>query len=109
MEQREEFTEKRKYREYALNLGLTFRHKTYRNLSTYAMGSVGPMYSNTGSERLKEGFAFSDIFAIGFSYNIKSFLIDLRFSIRHVSNADLQWPNIGHNSSNLEFGFMYQL
>ncbi len=109
LEKREEFTEKKNINEYVLNLGLIARYKIYNNISVYAIGSVGPMYSDTDTERMNAGFAFSDIFGLGISYQIHRFFLDFRYSIRHVSNLNITLPNNGYNSSNLEIGCTYQL
>ncbi len=109
LEKREEFTKEKNINEYVLNIGLIARFKISDYLTTYALGSVGPMYSDTDTERMNAGFAFSDIFGLGISYQIKRFYLDFRYSIRHVSNANISKPNNGYNSSNLEIGCFYQL
>ena len=109
IEQRIEYVKKKQLNEYVLNIGFIARYKLLRKLSTYAIASIGPMYSDTNTERMKSGFAFSDILGLGLSYKIKNFYLDFRYSIRHVSNANLSLPNNGYNSSNLEIGFTYQL
>ncbi len=109
LEKREEFTTKKNINEYVLNLGIIARYRVYNNISVYAIGSVGPMYSDTDTERMNAGFAFSDIFGFGVSYKINRFYFDFRYSIRHVSNLNITLPNNGYNSSNLEIGCTYQL
>ncbi len=109
LEQRVRFTEEKLFNEYAINVGIIVRYKIKNNLSTYLLGSIGPMISGQDTERLKKGFAFSDIFGIGFSYKQKIILFDLRLSIRHNSNANLYQPNHGHNSLGLESGISFQL
>jgi len=109
LEKREEFTQLKQLNEYVLNLGFLTRYDLFNNFSTYILGSVGPMYSDTDTERMDAGFAFSDIIALGLSYQIKAIFLDFRYSLRHVSNANLSLPNNGHNSMNFEFGLTYQL
>jgi hypothetical protein len=109
LDKREEFTKKKNINEYVLNIGLLARYSFCKSMSVYALGSVGPMYSDTDTERMSAGFAFSDIFGLGMSYQIKRFLLDFRYSIRHVSNANIRKPNNGYNSSNIEIGCTYQL
>jgi len=109
LEKREEFIKKKIINEYVLNIGLVARYSFCKNMSVYAVGSVGPMYSDTGTERMNAGFAFSDIFGLGVSYQINRFFLDFRYSIRHVSNLNITLPNNGYNSSNLEIGCTYQL
>lgn len=95
--------------ELALNIGFIVRYKLSKNISTYTLGSLGPMYSGLDTERLKKGFAFSDIFSLGFSYQISKIVFDIRLAIRHNSNADLARPNGGHNSVGIITGFIYQI
>jgi len=99
----------KKLNEYVLNVGLLSRYKVSRHFGFYALGSLGPMISNCGTDRLAHGFAFSDIFALGLRYSITVWAFDLRYSYRHVSNAGLELPNKGHNSTNLELGCLIQL
>ncbi|HJR99720.1 MAG TPA: acyloxyacyl hydrolase [Flavobacterium sp.] len=94
--------------EYVLNLGVTYRYYVNPKLSIYALGNVGPMYIDTETERLKKGFAFSDIFALGSNYKIDKMSFDLKCMIRHVSNANLQMPNFGFNAVGFEFGTYYE-
>ena len=109
LEKRGEFTQKKTINEYVINFGFLSRYMIFNRFSIYALGSIGPMFSDTDTERMSAGFAFSDIFALGSSYQIKRFLIDLRYSLRHVSNANIRKPNNGYNSANLEFGLTYQI
>jgi hypothetical protein len=109
LEKREEFTQKKTINEYVINFGFLSRYIIFSRFSVYALGSIGPMFSDTDTERMSAGFAFSDIFALGSSYQIKRFLIDFRYSLRHVSNANIRKPNNGYNSANLEFGLTYQI
>jgi len=106
---REIFTQKRAFNEYVLNIGIIMRYKIINNFSSYVLGSVGPMFSDKGTERLRKGFAFSDIFGLGFSYELKNVVFDLRLTVRHNSNADLYLPNGGHNSIGLESGISFRI
>ncbi|WP_340076306.1 acyloxyacyl hydrolase [Leptobacterium sp. I13] len=109
LEQRERFTKEKTINEYVLNVGIVFKYPIYKKLNTYALVSIGPMYSDTETERLAKGFAFSDILGVGLMYNIKNTFFDIRGSLRHVSNANLQFPNNGHNSVNIEMGVSFKL
>ena len=109
IEQREEFTKKRSFGEYAINFGIILRYKILNNFSTYVLGSVGPMVSLKNTERLKKGLAFSDIFGYGFSYKQKKLRFEVRLTVRHNSNFELFYPNNGHNSTGIEGGVSVQL
>ena len=78
-------------------------------MSTYAIGGTGPMHSDKATERLAKGFAFSDIFGLGLSYELKKLLFDFRYSVRHTSNLELKQPNGGHNTTNTEFSVLFKL
>ena len=109
IDQRAKFTQLITFNEYALNIGLISRRYILTNLSIYFLESIGPMIGDQGTERLRKGFAFSDIFAFGTSYKIKRIQFDLRLSLRHTSNAGLYFPNYGHNSSCIEGGCSLEL
>ncbi|BAO54135.1 acyloxyacyl hydrolase [Nonlabens marinus] len=108
-ENRELFTQNRSYQEYALNLGLIYAYSLNQNFKTYGLISVGPMTATADTERQRKGFSFSDILGIGMRYELGKWNYDLRFSLRHVSSANLRRPNNGHNNAGIEIGFSYNL
>jgi hypothetical protein len=55
--------------EYIVNVGLLMRYSLSKKVKYIYQGSVGPMYTDTATERLSKGFAFADVFALGFNYN----------------------------------------
>ena len=67
------------------------------------------MFSDKATERLAKGFAFSDIFGLGLSYEINKLQLDFRYSVRHTSNLELKQPNGGHNTTNTEFSVLLNL
>lgn len=103
------YMQKRTIKEYVLNIGVIARYKIYNDMSTYAIGGTGPMHSDKATERLAKGFAFSDIFGLGISYELKKLQFDFRYSVRHTSNLELKQPNGGHNTTNTEFSVLYKL
>jgi hypothetical protein len=107
--QTEFYMQKRTINEYVLNLGFITRYKIYNGISSYAIASVGPMFSNKPTERLAKGFAFSDIFGLGLSYEFNKIQLDFRYSVRHTSNLEIKKPNGGHNTTNTEFSVLYRL
>lgn len=109
LEQRDRFTQKREFNEYALNIGLILRYVLYNDFSMYVLGSIGPMLSSEDTERLKSGLAFSDIFGFGFSLVRENVRFDLRTTLRHNSNANISKPNNGHDSIGLETGISFRL
>lgn len=95
--------------EFAINIGIQAKLDISKSLSAYILGSVGPTFSNTETDRLNSGMSFSDVIALGFNYDTTFSLIDLRLSFRHVSNAGLNNPNKGYNSLNFGVGFTLPL
>ncbi len=109
LEKREEYTKLKTMNEYVLGIGFLVRYPIVDKLSVSVLGSIGPMYIDTETERMAKGFAFSDVLSFGLTYKIKTLAFDVRYGVRHVSNAELQQPNSGYNSTNLEFGVLVDL
>lgn len=107
-ELRAKFMQPKNINEYALNAGIVYRRFLNLNSSVYATLNSGPMYIDTDTERLKKGFAFSDILSVGYNYKLKNVSFDAKFMFRHASNANLQMPNFGLNSAGFEFGSYYE-
>lgn len=104
LEKREVFTKEKTITEYAINVGIQVRYNLKKRISFFILGSVGPMFSNTETERLAKGFAFSDVLALGVTYKVGKIMFEMAPNLRHVSNANLQFPNCGHESLNIDFG-----
>ena len=109
IEKREKFTKLKDIKEYALGIGLCVRKPVSKIASIYILASLGPMITDTETERLSKGFAFSDVLALGFSLKVDKVIFDVRPSLRHVSNAQLQSSNAGFNTKNIEFGLSVSL
>lgn len=108
-QKREEYTKLKDIHEYVLNIGFLVRKPISKTFSVYALGSIGPMITDTETERMSDGFAFADVLALGFSARLDKLQFDIRPSIRHVSNAGLGAENAGYNTKNIEFGISYSL
>ena len=94
--------------EYVLNMGIIYRYYLNLKSSIYVAGNSGPMYIDTDTERLKKGFAFSDVFSLGYNYKINKISVDAKCMIRHVSNLNFQYPNYGYNAVGFELGTYYE-
>ncbi|MNE48049.1 Lipid A 3-O-deacylase (PagL) [compost metagenome] len=92
-----------------LNCGFLVGKPVGGVFSFYVLGSIGPMITDTETERMSDGFAFADVLAVGFTASYDKFQFDVRPSVRHVSNAGLGSSNAGYNTKNIEFGISYQL
>ena len=108
-ERRARFTQLKDITEYVLHVGFIVRKPLSKQISIYALASVGPMFTNTETERLSSGFAFSDVLGLGISYKIKRISLDFRPNLRHNSNAGLQNSNAGFNTLNYDFGVVFNL
>ncbi|WP_237421395.1 acyloxyacyl hydrolase [Flavobacterium sp. HBTb2-11-1] len=107
-QKRIEYTKMKEVMEYVLNIGFVVRKPIGKMCSIYILGSVGPLITDTETERMSKGFAFADVLAVGFTASYHKFQFDLRPSLRHVSNAGLGSSNAGYNTKNIEFGISYQ-
>ena len=108
-EKRARYTKLKDIKEYVLHVGLVVRKPVTETVSIYALLSVGPLLTDTETERLSKGFAFSDVFGLGISYKTKNFTLDFRPNVRHNSNAGLQASNAGFNTLNYDFGIVFPL
>jgi hypothetical protein len=106
---REQYTKLKDIKEYVLGVGFLIRKPISKSLSFYVLGSVGPMITDTQTERLTKGFAFSDVLSLGISIKTQKLIFDIRPSLRHNSNAGLQSSNAGFNTKNIEFGIAFPL
>jgi hypothetical protein len=106
-EKRAEYTKLKDIHEYVLSLGLLYRRPVSEKFSVYVLISVGPMITDTETERLSKGFAFCDVLALGFSLKAGKVILDFRPNVRHISNAGLQHSNAGFNTYNFEFGVAF--
>jgi hypothetical protein len=106
---RELFLQERSYQEYALNIGLQYGYNLNEEWIAYGLVSVGPMTATKETERQNKGFSFSDIIGLGTRFKVNRLNYDLRFTLRHVSNANLRSPNNGLNSAGVEIGVSYNL
>lgn len=104
LEKRALQTTLRSCNEYAINVGLKLALPIIKPLDIYILASVGPMITTIETDRLNNGFAFSDILGVGFNYKLNTIIFDIRATARHNSNANLSSPNGGVNSLGLETG-----
>jgi hypothetical protein len=108
-QKRAQYTQLKDIREYVVNCGFLVRKPIGEICSFYILGSIGPMITDTETERMSKGFAFADVLAVGFSLKHNKIQFDIRPNIRHVSNGGLSGTNSGYNTRNIEFGVSYSL
>ena len=109
LEERKRLMASKTIMEYALNLGFQVRYYLNSNFRCFILAGTGPMVSDTDTERMAKGFAFSDVFALGVAYSTGKIMFEVRPGLRHVSNAGFRSPNSGYNSSNIDFGITVAL
>lgn len=109
LEKREQYTKLKDINEYVFGVGFLIRKPISKSLSFYILGSIGPVITDTETERLTKGFAFSDVLSFGISLKTQKLIFDIRPSLRHNSNAGLQNSNAGFNTKNIEFGIAFPL
>jgi hypothetical protein len=92
----------------AAHLGMTFNWFLNPKLAVFGYGSIGPMWTSKLTERLAADFAFSDNIGLGFKIQYNERLwISSTLVLRHESNANLKFPNSGHNSIGLRLGLVF--
>jgi Lipid A 3-O-deacylase (PagL) len=107
LQQREYYMQKRTIKDYALNIGIVSRYNFNSIWSIYLIISTGPTYLDSGTERQAKGFAFSNLISAGGAYTTGRLRFEIGPGVRHVSNANTQHPNGGHNSSTLDAGITW--
>jgi hypothetical protein len=60
-ERRDRFTQLKDIIEWVFHVGFLVRKPISKQFSIYLIASIGPMITNTETERLSAGFAFSDV------------------------------------------------
>ncbi len=70
--------------------------------------AVGPMWTSKQTERLAKGIAFSDNIGVGVKMKASNKIwISSRVVLRHESNADIKFPNSGHNTLAFSLGLLF--
>lgn len=108
-QKRIEFTKLKDIHEYILNVGFLVRKPFTKHFSSYVLGSIGPMITDTETERLSKGFAFSDVIAMGVTGTKGKTNVSASANLRHESNGGLQSSNAGFNTLNFEFCVAFTL
>jgi hypothetical protein len=85
-----------KNNDYGLNFSFDVSTKITERLTIYTFIGTGPHYLETRLGRQAKGLIFSDVFAIGLDHKFykNKYFIDIRYSLRHLSNAGIARPNV---------------
>lgn len=108
IQKREEFGSLKSITDYVLNIGLIMRKTISKRYDVFILAGTGPMITDTETERLSKGFAFSSVLAVGISIKHSHFSFEFSPNYNHISNAGLQERNSGYSILNFEFGFKYR-
>jgi len=83
-------------KDYGINFGFDVSTKISERLNVYSFLGTGPHFLEAKLARQAKGLIFSDVLALGFNYKFynNTYFIDLRYSLRHLSNAGLARPNV---------------
>lgn len=95
--------------EYGLNVAVLFRKNFWNDLfGCYIFIGTGPHFVSGVPRRQTEGFIFSDNLFIGLTLKLSENLyLDIRPGFRHISNAGIENPNGGVNTSVISGGVFY--
>jgi len=96
--------------EFGINNGFKQTFKFADFFQIFILVGSGPHFISVETTKQEKGFIFSDCFGAGGQWVFKSNLtLNLGFRLRHMSNAELFYPNGGINTYNYHFGFSYYL
>jgi hypothetical protein len=92
--------------DYGANISFDVSRKISENSTVYSFLGTGPHYLKTKLARQAKGFIFSDVLAVGLAHNFfnKKYFVDLRYCLRHLSNAGSGKPNVGIDNHILNIG-----
>lgn len=92
------------------HLGLEAFHFIHHKIQLYIYAALGPMWVSQQTERLASGLAFSDNVGAGIKVKLtKKTWLNTAVILRHESNANLKFPNSGHNTLGVRLGFVFNL
>ncbi|MDG1821764.1 MAG: acyloxyacyl hydrolase [Flavobacteriaceae bacterium] len=94
----------------AIHLAAELSYYVKQRIMIYFYSAIGPLWTSKQTERLAAGFAFSDNIGIGYKLRLtRNTWLDNSMVLRHESNADLKFPNSGHNTLGVRLGLVFNL
>lgn len=92
------------------HIGVEVYHFINPKTQIYGYAALGPMWVSQETERLASGLAFSDNLGIGVKLKLNHKMwLNTTLVIRHESNANLKFPNSGHNTLSVRTGVVFNL
>ena len=86
--------------EAGVGIGLQYQYPIDDKVSFYILGSTGPHYISVVTSQQAAGFVFADTLGGGFYYYLsKKSAINFGYRLRHLSNMNIQYPNLGINTN----------
>ena len=102
--------QKKDIQQLVAHLGLEAYHFIHQKIQLYAYAALGPMWVSQQTERLASGLAFSDNIGMGIKVKLKGETwMNTSLVLRHESNANLKFPNSGHNTLGVRLGVVFNL
>ncbi len=92
------------------HLGAEIYHFINPKTQLYGYAAFGPMWVSQETERLASGLAFSDNVGLGIKLKLaEKMWLNSALVIRHESNANMNFPNSGHNTMGVRLGVVFNL
>ena len=106
----QEMLQHKSIHQVVLHAGVEITHFLNPKTQLFGYAAIGPMWTSQQTERLASGFAFSDNFGMGVKFKLtKNTWLSNLLVIRHESNANLAFPNSGHNTLGMRVGVVFNL
>lgn len=105
-----EMLQKKDIHQLAMHLGTEISVFLNPKMQLYAYAAIGPMWVSQQTERLAKGLAFSDNIGFGIKRKLSAKTwLNATVVVRHESNANLKFPNSGHNTLGIRLGAVFNL
>ncbi len=106
----QEMLQKKPIHQVVFHAAVEIVHFLNPKTQVFGYAAIGPIWTSQQTERLAKGFAFSDNIGVGVKFKLsqKMWLSNM-VVIRHESNANLKFPNSGHNTLGVRVGVVFNL
>ncbi|MBY0426158.1 MAG: acyloxyacyl hydrolase, partial [Cytophagales bacterium] len=94
--------------EFGLTTLLQYMYPVLPRMHIYVLGGSGPFWFSASTVTQKQGFIFCNYFGIGlyiFPFKDDKLSLNIGFRARHMSNANIWFPNNGINAHLITIGF----
>lgn len=102
--------QKKSIHQLVFHAAIELSHLITPKTQLFGYAAIGPMWTSQQTERLAKGIAFSDNIGVGLKFKLyQNMWLSNLVVLRHESNADLQFPNSGHNTLGVRIGVVFNL